>query len=66
MPSGKNPQWEVRVYGTQRGEIDLDLVAHIVVMLGRQLSEETSTENIGASNEPQELDSNEEHIRRRL
>ncbi|MCA1603824.1 MAG: hypothetical protein LC776_20015 [Acidobacteria bacterium] len=58
MPSGKKPQWEVRTYGTQRDEIDIDLVAQLVMMLGRWLANETLTDDTEPPHEPDELDSN--------
>lgn len=38
-------QWEIHVHGVQRAEIDTDLMAQIVVMLGRQLQQETMTDD---------------------
>ncbi|WP_329067790.1 hypothetical protein [Amycolatopsis sp. NBC_01480] len=37
-------QREVRIRGTQREVIDADLMAQIVIMLGRQLKQETMTD----------------------
>jgi hypothetical protein len=42
MTPRKPPEWEVRVYGPQRAELDVDLIAHIVVLLGRQLEREAN------------------------
>lgn len=33
----QRPEWEVRVHGSQLDEIDADLMAQIVIMLGREL-----------------------------
>ena len=38
------PQWELHVRGGQREALEADLLAQIVVMLGRQLSQETMTD----------------------
>jgi hypothetical protein len=37
-------QWELHVRGTQCEPLEADLMAQIVVMLGRQLAQETMTE----------------------
>jgi len=37
-------QWELHVRGKQREAVEADLLAQIVVMLGRQLSRETMTD----------------------
>ncbi|PWW53680.1 hypothetical protein DFQ13_11563 [Actinokineospora spheciospongiae] len=39
MSPARRPEWEVRAYGSQLSEIDTDLMAQIVVMLGRELLE---------------------------
>jgi hypothetical protein len=39
------PQWELHVRGGQREALEADLLAQIVVMLGRQLSRETMTDS---------------------
>ena len=36
----KRPEWEVRTYGDQLDDINADLMAQIVVMLGRELIQE--------------------------
>lgn len=41
MPS-QRPEWEVRTYGNQLDDIDVDLMAQIVIMLGRELTQEAS------------------------
>jgi hypothetical protein len=48
MPAKKRPDWQVRIYGEQLKEIDLDLMAHIVIMLGREL--------MAAASDPDELE----------
>ena len=40
MGKRSRPAWQVRVYGEQRKEIEVDLLAQIVIMLGRQLAHE--------------------------
>lgn len=37
----KRPEWEVHAYGEPPGDIDADLMAHIVVMLARELMNES-------------------------
>ena len=37
----RKPGWELFVHGNQREPLEADLLAQIVVMLGRQLSQET-------------------------
>lgn len=36
----KRPEWEVHVYGEPLNEIDVDLMAQIVVILARELMNE--------------------------
>ena len=36
-------QWQVRVHGEQRKEIEVDLLAQIVIMLGRELARKAQT-----------------------
>jgi hypothetical protein len=43
MVKRRKAQWELRVRGTQREPLEADLLAQVVVMLGRQLSQETMT-----------------------
>lgn len=45
----------ITVYGPQREQIDLDLLAQIVIMLGRQLAAEAA-EMATAHGEPSSLD----------
>lgn len=40
MPSKKKPDWEVKPYGKQLEELDVDLMVQLVIMLGYQLAEE--------------------------
>ncbi|MCG8914912.1 hypothetical protein L6E12_03795 [Actinokineospora sp. PR83] len=40
------PHWELLAYGVQREQLEADLLAQIVVMLGRQLAEETMTDAV--------------------
>ena len=48
MPKGNRREWRVEVHGEQREEIDVDLLAQLVVMLGRQLAHESlAVENSG-------------------
>lgn len=35
---------QIRVYGAQRENIDIDLMAQIVMQMGRQLAQETMTD----------------------
>ena len=50
MPSKKKPNWEVKAYGEQLEEIDVDLMVQLVIMLGQQLAEEAeSNEDEGGS-----------------
>jgi hypothetical protein len=44
MAKKKRSEWEVRTYGEQRSELDVDLMTQIVMMLGRQLANETLAE----------------------
>jgi hypothetical protein len=43
----------IRIWGKQREDIDADLMAQIVIMLGRQLAHEAATGNLADSNKPQ-------------
>lgn len=45
MAKGSRTHWQLHVRGTQREPLEADLVAQIVVMLGRQLSQETMTDS---------------------
>ena len=56
MPSRNQPEWEVRVYGKQLDAIDIDLVAQIVLMLGREMSEEANEKNEGGNHEPDDTE----------
>jgi hypothetical protein len=40
----RKPDWELFVRGKQREPIEADLLAQIVVMLGRQFSQETTAD----------------------
>lgn len=40
----KRPEWEVRAYGKPLDDIDVDLMAQIVVILGRELMNEPDQE----------------------
>ncbi|WP_414940161.1 hypothetical protein [Amycolatopsis sp. cmx-11-51] len=42
MTSKKKPNWEVKAYGRQFDEIDVDLLVQVVIMLGQQLAEEAA------------------------
>jgi hypothetical protein len=44
----------IRIWGKQREDINADLMAQIVIMLGRQLAHEAATGNLADSNEPQQ------------
>jgi hypothetical protein len=35
-------QWNIRIRGTQREEIDVQLLTNVVIMLARQLGRETT------------------------
>jgi len=51
----RKPDWELFVRGKQREPLEADLLAQIVVMLGRQLSQETMTDEAvddGSANDP--------------
>jgi len=41
----------IRIWGKQREDIDADLMAQIVIMLGRQLAHEAATDHLADSNE---------------
>lgn len=41
MVNGNRNDWQVHVYGDQRDELELDLLAQIVIMLGHQLTRGT-------------------------
>ena len=43
MVKRRTAQWELRVRGKQREPLEADLLAQVVMMLGRQMSQETST-----------------------
>ncbi|MDQ3154016.1 MAG: hypothetical protein M3R63_20635 [Actinomycetota bacterium] len=58
MPSGRKAEWEVRVHGAQRDEVDIDLITQIVMMLGRQLAGETPADDAEPPDEPEEPDNN--------
>lgn len=47
MPNRHRNDWSLRVYGKQREDVELDLLAQIVVMLGWQLQRETLADEIG-------------------
>lgn len=36
----------IRVYGVQRGDIDIDLMTQIVIQMGRQLAQEVMTDEV--------------------
>jgi len=36
----------IRVYGVQREDIDIDLMTQIVMQMGRQLAQETMTDEV--------------------
>ncbi|MCA1604474.1 MAG: hypothetical protein LC775_03110 [Acidobacteria bacterium] len=44
MARQQKPHWHVHVRGVQREPLEADLVAQIVLMLGRQLSQEAMTD----------------------
>ena len=46
MVKRRTAQWELRVRGKQREPLEADLLAQVVMMLGRQLSQETSTGDV--------------------
>jgi hypothetical protein len=48
----KRPKWEVRIYGGQLDDIDTDLIAHIVVMLGRELMKEATEKQDDPNDSP--------------
>ncbi len=52
MPSKKKPDWEVKAYGNQLDEIDLDLIVQVVIMLGRQLAQEAQANDTQLPDEP--------------
>lgn len=53
MPKRSRSDWLVQVHGEQREDIELDLLAQIVVMLGWQLQRETlSTEHSPENTNP--------------
>lgn len=45
----------IRVYGVQREDIDIDLMTQIVMQMGRQLAQETMTDEVA----PPERDDDE-------
>jgi hypothetical protein len=47
VPKRRDSDWLVQVYGEQRDDIELDLLAQIVIMLGWQLQRETLTDQHG-------------------
>lgn len=49
MAKRHTAKWELRVRGQQREPLEADLLAQIVVMLGRHLSQETMTDTHEAS-----------------
>lgn len=44
MAKQHKAQWELQVRGKQRERLEADLLGQIVIMLGRQLSQETMTD----------------------
>jgi hypothetical protein len=54
MASKRQLDWEVRAYGKQLDEIDIDLLTQVVIMLGRQLAEEAEGDALNSN--PDELD----------
>ena len=52
MPSSKRPEWEVRIHAKQFEVIDVDLMAQIVLMLGREMIEDGNEANEGDDHEP--------------
>lgn len=51
MPSSK-PEWEVRVHGQQLANVDVDLMAQIVVILGREMMTNANKTEEGENDEP--------------
>lgn len=43
MTKRKRAEWHIRVHGEQRDEVKIDLLAQIIIMLGRQLAREALT-----------------------
>lgn len=43
----------IRIWGKQREDIDADLMAQIVIMLGRQLAHEAASDHLADSSEPE-------------
>ncbi|MGH8542073.1 MAG: hypothetical protein ACREX3_00150 [Gammaproteobacteria bacterium] len=54
MASKQKREWEVRVRGQQLEEPDIDLLAQIVIMLGRQLAEEAVNDDNEQSDDESE------------
>ncbi len=48
----KRPEWEVRIYGGQLDDIDTDLIAQIVVMLGREFMTDAAEKQEEPSDSP--------------
>jgi hypothetical protein len=48
----RRPEWEVRTYGDQLDDIDIDLMAQIVIMLGRELIQEAAEKQTDQDGRP--------------
>ena len=59
MAKGSKTHWQLHVRGTQREPLEADLVAQIVVMLGRQLWQETMIDPALSAGEQAEIDDQE-------
>lgn len=44
--------WQIRITGELRDDIDIDLLTQLVIMLGRQLSQETMCDGVESGGPP--------------
>jgi len=51
----------IRIYGVPREDIDIDLITHIVIQMGRQLAQEAMTDGVlPSADETQESEGDEQ------
>ncbi len=45
MTPKRRPEWKVTIYGNRLERLDVDLVAQLVIMLGRELQDAANDDN---------------------
>lgn len=61
MRSRKKLEWEVSIHGGQRDNLEADLIAQVVIMLGRELIADARQTQEGGSNEPDNPEQQHRH-----